>query len=249
MTKLMNQTDIYKLPSVREIDDKILRSSYNIDNEVEKAEFKSLLETRKKIMNAKTEIRSYNKKLLMDFNEALRQMLIKSRKEAMKLYDAVKSTNISGTLEAVGFCQLGDDKFPDLNPNYDFSLLELWQKAHQAYHDLYDYNSEILTWRYHGRDEEKKNWMKGIEEDCSNHNKGLDVEETADLHITEAAEFLLNETPFSILDLIYVREFDLDINCRVLYCTNPDGDCEDELDWSKEDYISDEDKYEFERYI
>lgn len=256
MIESMKVLEIFKLPQVQELDEMILAKTYSnsmifagtCENEVKKHEFKKLLEERKSIINKNLDFSPDIIVFLDGFNETLRQELIKLRQETMSLFDSIKMPGLQGEYEAVGTCGLGSDiEFPYLRPLYSACADDVWEKIYDGWYDLYPNSPEQIKWHYHGLPEEKHNWMHGLEVDCQNHNTGLDEKATADMHIIAAAEYFLTQTPFSILDMVYVREFDMNVKVNILSRKKEQENYDEGLDWTKTDYIDGEESIR--RYI
>ena len=73
-----------------------------------------------------------------------------------------------------------------------------------------------------------------ISEETENWNEGLDREKTKDMKLCYAFHNLYEHTSFSILDLLWVRDFYIDINAESSHYTGSDD--WDDIDWNKFDY-------------
>ena len=75
-----------------------------------------------------------------------------------------------------------------------------------------------------------------ISEETENWNEGLDREKTKDMKLCYAFHNLYEHTSFSVLDLLWVRDFYIDINVATTHCTGSDD--WDDIDWMDFDYYN-----------
>ena len=76
-----------------------------------------------------------------------------------------------------------------------------------------------------------------LNEELNNWNEGLDRDMSADMHLTYAFHNLFQHLEFSIFDLLWVRDFNIEIHVEHDYQTYKDDESEDYLDWKKCDYF------------
>ena len=84
---------------------------------------------------------------------------------------------------------------------------------------------------------ESENVFLYLNEHLDNWNEGLDREMTKDMHLTYAFHNLFSHLDFSIYDLLWVRDFNIEIHVEYDYHTYKDEEYGDELDWDKCDYF------------
>ena len=73
-----------------------------------------------------------------------------------------------------------------------------------------------------------------LSEETENWNEGIDREKTKDMKLCYAFHNLYCHTTFSILDLLWVRDFCIEINAESSHYT---GSTDwDDIDWEKYDY-------------
>lgn len=66
-------------------------------------------------------------------------------------------------------------------------------------------------YRYYGDDDSEKGMLYG-HKGADNWNNGLDTEMTKDMHLIHAFHHLYGHTDFSIFDLLWVRDFNIEIH-------------------------------------
>ena len=64
-----------------------------------------------------------------------------------------------------------------------------------------------------------------------------DKDMTQDMHIVQPVNHLLDHTSFSIFDLLWVRDFNIEITVETDYDTYKEEVESDELDWTEYDYL------------
>ena len=72
--------------------------------------------------------------------------------------------------------------------------------------------------------------------EIDNFNEGLDREMTKDMHLIFPFHDLYEHMEFSIFDLLWVRDFNIELKVEVDYNTYPTEDYCDDLDWGKCDF-------------
>ena len=73
------------------------------------------------------------------------------------------------------------------------------------------------------------------EEDLDNWNEGLDREMTKDMHLTRVFHNVYEHMEFSIFDLLWVRDFNIEVSVEVDSSSYPTGYEEEDID-SHRDY-------------
>ena len=82
-----------------------------------------------------------------------------------------------------------------------------------------------------------ENEMLYLDKKWDNWNEGLDSEMTKDMHLVYPFHNLFCHMNFSIFDLLWVRDFNLEICAEVDSNTYEDDDSGDDVDWDKCDYF------------
>ena len=88
---------------------------------------------------------------------------------------------------------------------------------------LYDEKEKIQKVRQYFRSTAKEgkemSWWLGMEDENDNWNEGLDREWSKDMHLIYPFHNLYDNCFFSLYDLVYVREFNLEVHC-IYRCFN-----------------------------
>lgn len=84
---------------------------------------------------------------------------------------------------------------------------------------------------------ESENELLYLNEELDNWNEGLDMEMTKDMHLTYAFHNLFSHLDFSIFDLLWVRDFNIEIHVEYDYHTYDNEEYGDDLHWDKCDYF------------
>ena len=158
------------------------------------------------------------KQLLIGFNDALRKACTQLYHRTMTVYqEYLHRKDISGDFEVEGKIFLGYE-YPALHPIQTETAKQVWDALTcGGYITLYD---EGCAWplRFsserspqHNINETLENWL-GMEIENDNWNEGLDREWSKDLHLIQPFHNLYDHCYFSLYDLIYVREFNLEVH-------------------------------------
>ena len=141
------------------------------------------------------------------------------RLETIKAYSAVIETSISGKIEAVGKCFMGYG-YSRIHPIQTVRAKKIWEVLSGAL-DEYDplYEDGVISngWHYQGGEPETENMMLYLNEKRDNWNEGLDCNQTRNMNIIHAVHNLYDHTAFSIFDLLWVRDFNMEIHVEVDY--------------------------------
>lgn len=140
-----------------------------------------------------------------------------------------------------GICFLGYE-YSKIHPVQAVRSKKMWAMLNGTMDDfmpLYDDGAcrfEIYTWRnpVHIQSE---NEMLYLKEEPDNWNEGLDRELTKDMHLTHAFHNLYEHLDFSIFDLLWVRNFNIELHAEIDYHTYKNDEFSNNLDWSKCDYF------------
>ena len=241
----MTVQEIFNSTAVRSIEEQILslyhetESNHWHDDENKKA-IRSLLEVRRRILNSMFVLDEQNKQLLAEFNEAMKQQLIEMRKRTIDLYNKVSQPDMDGRIEVEGKCFMGYE-YSKIHPVQSMRAKKMWAVLNATLDDYIFLYSEDGVHKYfmssYGPDIESENEFLYLNEELDNWNEGLDREMTQDMHLTYAFHNLFSHLDFSIFDLLWVRDFNIEIHVEYDYHTYKDDEYGDDLDWEKCDYF------------
>lgn len=227
----MNVQDIFDSPAIRTIERELsnLLWEYNkhccLENgNGEKEAIRRLLDVRKQLLDKKFVMDAPYKLLLSDFNKALTEQLLKMRLAVITAYHAVRQAVPDHDIEAVGKCFLAY-RYSPLHPNQSRLGKTIWEILGGTITDfvpLYEDGVISCGWRYSGGEPESENQMLYLSEQTDNWNEGLDRDMTADMHLIFPFHNLYEHTLFSIFDLLWVRDFNVEISVEYDYATYKD---------------------------
>ena len=241
----MTVQEIFNSTAVRSVEEQILDLYHETErkhwcNDENKKAIKSLLEVRRRILNSMFVLDEQNKQLLAEFNEAMKQQLIEMRKRAIDLYNSVYKLDMGGTVEVEGKCFMGYE-YSKIHPVQSMRAKKMWAVLNGS---LYDYiflycEDGVKSFYINNYDPkiESENELLYLNEDLDNWNEGLDREMTKDMHLTYAFHNLFSHLAFSIYDLLWVRDFNIEIHVEYDYHTYENEEYGDDLDWAKCDYF------------
>ena len=161
------------------------------------------------------------KRLLGDFNDALRKACTQLYRMTTAVYqEYLHREDCSEDFEVEGKIFLSFD-YPALHPIQTETAEQVWDALTQGgFCALYD---DGCTWplRFskeyppeHSGYESLKAWL-GMEDENDNWNEGLDREWSKGLHLIQPFHHLYDHCHFSLYDLIYVRGFNLEVHVEL----------------------------------
>ena len=240
----MTVQEIFNSTAVRSVEEQILDLYHETErkhwyNDENKKAIKSLLEVRRRILNSMFVLDEQNKQLLAEFNEAMKQQLIEMRKRAIDLYYSISKLDKNGRIDVIGKCFMGYE-YSKIHPVQSIRAKKMWAVLNGSLDDYiflycedgvnsFDINS-------HDPKIESENVFLYLNEHLDNWNEGLDREMTKDMHLTYAFHNLFSHLDFSIYDLLWVRDFNIEIHVEYNYHTYENEEYGDDLDWEKCDY-------------
>ena len=240
----MTIQEIFNSTAVRSVEEQILDLYHETErkhwcNDENKKAIKSLLEVRRRILNSMFVLDEQNKQLLAEFNEAMKQQLIEMRKRAIDLYYSISKLDKNGRIDVIGKCFMGY-QYSKIHPVQSIRAKKMWAVLNGSLDDYiflycedgvnsFDINSHDPTI-------ESENEFLYLNEHLDNWNEGLDREMTKDMHLTYAFHNLFSHLDFSIYDLLWVRDFNIEIHVEYDYHTYENEEYGDDLDWEKCDY-------------
>lgn len=228
----MTVQEIFDTPAIKEIEEEIIR----LEESIERCGFNKpggkeamsiLLGMRRHLLAGMFVMDEHYKKLLSEFNEALKKQLIKMRHESIKAMKAIESAGIVGDIQCIRKCFLGY-RYPKLHPVQTERAKKVWDILNGTidnYVKLYD-DGVMINHYYDAK--ETENQMLYLSDKVDNWNDELDREMTKDMHLIHQVHNLISHTDFSIFDLLWVRDFSMEINVESDYNTYP-GEKEDRV--------------------
>ena len=239
----MTIQEVFNSDAVRQIEIQTLSSYYEIVNErrVEETEaIVRMLEVRKRILDKLFVMDDNYKSLLAEFNETLKQQLIEMRKRTIALHEAVTTVDYNENMVVTGMVRLGYE-YSHLHPVQSMRAKKMWAILNGSLEDftpLYEISGtgEFRIERTIG-DIDSENRVLYLDESLDNWNEGLDRNMTDDMHLVYSFHELYNHMAFSIFDLLWVRDFCIDLRCEIDYNTSSQGIYGENLDWKAIDYF------------
>ena len=240
----MTVQEIFNSTPVQSIEEQILDLYHEIEGhrstyEENKKAIRSFLEVRKRILDSMFVMDEQNKKLLAEFNEAMKQQLIEMRKRAIDLYNDVYKPNMIGRIEVVGKCFMGYE-YSKIHPVQTMRAKKMWAVLNGSLDDyIFLYHEDGVDSFLISSDDPKiatENEFLYLNEVRDNWNEGLDCELTSEMNLTYAFHNLFSHLDFSIYDLLWIRDFNIELHAEIDYHTYKSDEYGDDLDWSKCDY-------------
>ena len=202
---------------------------------------KQLLNLRKYLLEEDFQLNEASRQLLVEFNSALKAQLEEMWKQTIALGEkAVYRSPFSDT-EAIGKCFLGYN-YSSIHPVQTIRAKKMWNILNgclATFEPLYDdgvTHCFSVQPSVDGLEYDSCNQVLYLGEEIDNWNEGLDEEYTKDLHLIYAFHNLWEHMHFSIFDLLWVRDFSVELIVESSYTTYS-GDYDD-LDWSKYDFYN-----------
>lgn len=200
---------------------------------------KHLLSVRKHVLDSKFVMDANNKSLLSDFNENLISQATEMRKRVIDQHNASINCGIECDIETTGKCFLGY-KYSSIHPVQTMRAKKIWNILNGSYDEfmpLY-YNGACSFSICNNEKPESINQMLYLDDCLDNWNEMLDKEMTKDMHLVYPFHTLFTDMDFSIYDLLWVRDFNIEITTESDYDSYPEGENKyDDIDWNKGDYF------------
>ena len=238
--------EIFNSTAIKDIEYEILL----MQHEVEKRHFEyeageevimCLLGTRKSLLNKMFVMDEKSKNLLSDFNEALKAQMIEMRKRALSIYASNVNSGLLPSFSLRGRCFLGYD-YSKIHPVQTMRARKMWAVLNGSltdYMPLYMDGVDNFELEYvAGRESyfPSENQLLYLDEKIDNWNDELDQEMTKAMHLIHPFHNLYSHMDFSIFDLLWVRDFNIEISLESDYNTYPKDTKDDDLDWSNYDF-------------
>ena len=240
----MKVQEIFNSTAVRSIEEQIISLYQETErnhwyNDENKKAIRCFLELRKQILDSMFVLDEKNKKLLAEFNEAIKQQLIEMRKRAIDLYNKVYKPDMNGRIEVVGKCFMGYE-YSNIHPVQSMRAKKMWAVLNGSLDDyIFLYHEDGVNRFEIGSDDpriESENEFLYLLKEAENWNEGLDREFTSDMYLIYAFHNLFSHLDFSIFDLLWVRDFNVEIHVEYDYHTYENEEYGDDLHWDKYDY-------------
>ena len=221
----MTIQEIYNSQPVRKVEYMILDCQRQSEKgmwgmETGRVAIQNLLGIRKTILNEMFVMDDNYLQLLSDFNEAMMQQMIEMRHRTIALYESVAKAGLPGTIEVEGRCFLGYD-YPPLHPIQDNRAKRMWDILNGTIDDYVPLYSKgfgqfrINTFHSIIPEIESEHKMLYLDDELDNWNEGLDRKMTKDLHLIYPFHDLFEHMEFSIFDLLWVRDFNIELNVEI----------------------------------
>ena len=214
----MDINKVFDDPRVKMLEEDIaLWNEHCRYNDEERHVIGHMLKLRSNVLWKLNEYDDDMKRLLTEFNNALRQACAELYRRVMQTYnDYVNRNDCIGAFEVEGKIFLGIN-YPEFHPIQRKATREVWDALTQGFEPLYE-NGCAWPLRFskeypplHSGTETFEKWI-GMENESDNWNEGLDQEWSKDMHLVQPFHNLYEHCNFSLYDLIYVREFNLEVN-------------------------------------
>lgn len=234
----MTVKEIFDHPDVKAVEIEILdiltdEKHYREGND-SKLAVQHLLSVRKRIINGMFEWTDEHFSLLSEFNNALVHAQCEMRERLSRLSESVKETGLEN-LEFLGKVFLSY-KYSEIHPVQSIRARKMWNVLNGSYDDFMPLYKDGVNGIYFKGQKTIPSEKEAVylSEETENWNEGLDREKTKDMKLCYAFHNLYEHTTFSILDLLWVRDFCIEINAESTHYT---GSTDwDDIDWEKYDY-------------
>ena len=234
----MTVKEIFDQPAVKAVEIEILdivgdEKRYREGKDAKLA-VQHLLSVRKRILNGMFEWSDENFMLLSEFNNALVHAQCEMRERLSRLSESVNETGLEN-LEFQGKVFLSY-KYSEIHPVQSIRAKKMWNVLNGSYDKFMPLYKDGVNDIYFTGQETIPSEKEAVylSEETENWNEGLDREKTKDMKLCYAFHNLYEHTTFSILDLLWVRDFCIEINAEsTQYTGSTDWD---DIDWGKYDY-------------
>ena len=234
----MTVKEIFDHPAVKAVEMEILDILRDEKRDREgkdaKLAVQHLLSVRKRILNGMFEWTDETFSLLSDFNNALVHAQCEMRERLSRLFESVKETGLEN-LEFQGKVFLSY-KYSEIHPVQSIRARKMWNVLNGSYDKFMPLYKDGANHIYYTGQEKisSEKEVLYLSEETENWNEGLDREKTKDMNLCYAFHNLYAHTAFSIFDLLWIRDFSIEINVESTHYT---GSIDwDDIDWKKYDY-------------
>ena len=238
--------EIFNSTAIREVENEILLMQHEIERrrynyEVGEEVIECLLGTRTHLLNKMFVMDEESKQLLSDFNEALKAQMIEMRKRAISLYKSNVNSGLLSSFTLKAKCFMGYE-YSKIHPVQTIRAKKMWAVLNGSladYMPLYIDGVDNFELDYVEGSEcvfPSENQMLYLDEKIDNWNDELDQEMTKDMHLIHPFHNLYSHMDFSVFDLLWVRDFNIELSLESDYSTSPQDIPGDDLDWSNYDF-------------
>ena len=234
----MTVKEIFDHPAIKAVEMEILDTIRDEERcrkgEDAKLAVQHLLSVRKRILNGMFEWTDEYYSLLSEFNKALVEAQCEMRERLFRLSESVKETGLEN-LEFQGKVFM-NYKYSEIHPVQTNRARKMWNVLNGSYDEFIPLYKDGVNSIYFTDPDTIPSEKEAVynSEEIENWNEGLDREKTRGMKLCYAFHNLYEHTTFSILDLLWVRDFYIDINAESSHYTGSD-DCDD-IDWKEYDY-------------
>lgn len=238
--------EIFNSTAIKDIEYEILLMQHEVEKrhfEYEAGEevIKCLLGTRKSLLNKMFVMDEESKNLLSDFNEALKAQMIEMRKRALSIYASNVNSGLLSSFTLKGRCFMGYE-YSKIHPVQTMRAKKMWAVLNGSLTDymplymdgVHNFELDYVEGRENDIPSEKQ--MLYLDENIDNWNDELDQEMTKDMHLIHPFHNLYSHMDFSIFDLLWVRDFNIELSLESNFSTYPEDYPNDDLDWTKYDF-------------
>lgn len=234
----MTVQEIFNTVEIKEVEREILNVMLDEERMTKgcsgKVAVQHLLKVRKRILDGMFDLTGGYKQLLSEFNSALIKVQCDMRRRVLALVQCTHETEFEN-IEFTGKVFMSY-KYSEIHPVQNMRARKIWGVLNGSY-DTYLPLYEDGVNKLHLSSGEKlpsENDMLYLSEDTDNWNEELDRGQTADMNLCYAFHNLYAHNDFSIFDLLWVRDFCIEVSSESTHCT---GSTDwDDIDWKKYDY-------------
>lgn len=193
-----------------------------------------LLKVRKKIIDSMFVLTDEYKQLLCQFNESMKYAFCDMRRQMIDMQKAAIATGFKN-LEVTGKVFMSY-KYPENHPVQTIRAKKIWAILNNSYDYFMPLYEDGINKIYCKDDDSvpSENEVLYLSNDTDNWNEGLDRVKTSDLHLCYGVHNLIEHNYFSILDLLWVRDFEIEVKCETSHCTGSED--WDDIDWKKDNH-------------
>ena len=235
----MEVQEILETHAVKTVEIEILKiiteTELSKRSEYGKPAIQHLLKVRKKIIDSMFVLTDEYKQLLCQFNESMKYAFCDMRRQMIDLQKAAIATGFKN-LEVTGKVFMSY-KYPENHPVQTIRAKKIWAILNNSYDYFMPLYEDGINEIYCKDDDSvpSENEVLYLSNDTDNWNEGLDRVKTSDLHLCYGVHNLIEHNDFSIFDLLWVRDFYIDVKCETSHCTGSED--WDDIAWNKCDYL------------
>lgn len=212
-------------------------TKYELSKSIEysKTSIQHLLSVRKSILDSMFFLTDEYKQLLELFNEGMKNALCNMRHQAIMMHKSALAADVTN-LEVTGRVFLSY-KYPEKHPVQTIRAKKIWallSGAYDSFMPLYEKGVNEL----YLKDTDpypSEHMILFLSEDIDNWNEGFNRVLTSDMHLCYGVHNLIEHNYFSIIDLLWVRDFYIEVKCETFHCTGSED--WDDIDWNIYDYL------------